>query len=107
MTDRGTEFCGKRDEHPYELYLAIEDIDHTKTKAKSPQTNGICERFHRTIQEEFYATVFRRKVYSSLEMLQQDLDIWINGTIKKERTPGNFAKEEHPGRLSLIQNIWL
>jgi len=31
--------------HEYELYLAVEDIDHTRTKTKSPQTNGICERF--------------------------------------------------------------
>ena len=48
LTDRGTEFCGRPESHEYELYLAVEDIDHTRTKAKSPQTNGICERFHRT-----------------------------------------------------------
>ncbi len=42
LTDRGTEYCGT-DAHEYELYLAVEDIDHTRTKAKSPQTNGICE----------------------------------------------------------------
>ena len=44
---RGTEYCGNRETHEYELYLAIEDIDHSKIKAKSPQTNGICERFNR------------------------------------------------------------
>ena len=44
LTDRGTEFCG-RESHNYELYLAVEDIDHSRTKTKSPQTNGICERF--------------------------------------------------------------
>jgi hypothetical protein len=53
LTDRGTEYCVTREHHEYQLYLAIEDIDHTKTKAKSPQTNGICERFDRTVQEEF------------------------------------------------------
>lgn len=62
LTDRGTEYCGIREQHEYQLYLAIEDIDHTKTKAKSPQTNGICERFHRTIQDEFYAVAFRKKI---------------------------------------------
>src|SRR5690606_16121388 len=67
LTDRGTEYCGIRDRHEYQLYLAIEDIDHTKTKAKSPQTNGICERFHRTIQDEFYAIAFRKKIYRSIE----------------------------------------
>lgn len=77
LTDRGTEYCGKREHHQYQLYLGIEDIDHTKTKARSPQTNGICERFHRTIQEEFYAIAFRKKIYSSIEELQTDLDIWM------------------------------
>ena len=48
LTDRGTEYCGNREHHEYQLYLAIENIDHTKTKARSPQTNGICERFHKT-----------------------------------------------------------
>ena len=76
LTDRGTEYCGRREQHEYQLYLAIEDIDHSKTKAKSPQTNGICERFHRTIQEEFYAIAFRKKIYSNLEELQGDLDKW-------------------------------
>lgn len=84
LTDRGTEYCGAREQHEYELYLAIEDIDHTKTKAKSPQTNGICERFHRTMQDEFYAIAFRKKIFSSLEELQTDLDKWI-GEYNSER----------------------
>lgn len=78
LTDRGTEYCGRIESHPYQLYLAIEDIDHTKTKAKSPQTNGICERFHQTIQNEFYAVAFRKKLYSSIEELQKDVDKWMD-----------------------------
>jgi len=77
LTDRGTEYCGAREHHEYQLYLSIEDIDHTKTKTRSPQTNGICERFHRTIQDEFYRIAFRKKVYESIEQLQADLDVWI------------------------------
>ena len=77
LTDRGTEYCGKVDKHYYQLFLAINDIEHTKTKAASPQTNGICERFHRTILNEFYQVTFRKKIYSSLEELQQDLDDWL------------------------------
>ncbi len=53
LTDRGTEYCGAPDRHEYELYLAVEDMDHTRTKTKSPQTNGICERFHKTLLHEF------------------------------------------------------
>lgn len=77
LTGRGTEYCGKVEQHDYQLYLAINDIDHTKTKAMSPQTNGICERFHKTILQEFYQVTFRKKLYSSLEELQKDLDEWM------------------------------
>lgn len=77
LTDRSTEYCGKVEQHDYELYLAINDIDHTKTKAASPQTNGICERFHKTILQEFYQITFRKKLYSTLEELQADLDVWL------------------------------
>jgi hypothetical protein len=77
LTDRGTEYCGKADEHDYQLFLAVNDIDHTKTKTKSPQTNGICERFNKTILEEFYMLAFRKKIYNSIEELQTDLDKWL------------------------------
>ena len=77
LTDRGSEYCGNRETHEYQLYLDLEDIEHTRTKVKHPQTNGICERFHKTIQNEFYATAFRRKIYNSLEELQVDLDAWV------------------------------
>ena len=77
LTDRGTEYCGAREHHEYQLYLSIEDIDHTKIKAKSPQTNGICERFHRTMQDEFYSIAFRKKMYNDLEEMQKDIDQWI------------------------------
>ncbi len=53
LTDRGTEYCGAHDRHPYELYLAVNDIEHTRTKIKRPQTNGICERFQKTVLNEF------------------------------------------------------
>jgi transposase InsO family protein len=77
LTDRGTEYCGRADQHDYQLYLALNDIDHTKTKVKSPQTNGICERFHKTILDEFYKITFRKKLYADMESLQQDLDEWM------------------------------
>ena len=77
LTDRGTEFCGRADSHDYELFLALNDIDHSKTKAKNPQTNGICERFQKTILDEFYHIAFRKKIYLTVEELQNDLDDWV------------------------------
>lgn len=77
LTDRGTEYCGAPDRHENELDLAVEDIDHTRTKTRSPQTNGICERFHKTVLNEFYRVAFRKKLYRTLEELQADLDAWL------------------------------
>jgi transposase InsO family protein len=77
LTDRGTEYCGTPEHHQYELYLALEDIDHTRTKVKSPQTNGICERFHRTILNEFYRVAFRKKLYRSIAELRTHVDAWL------------------------------
>src|SRR4029077_5840946 len=74
LTDRGTEYCGNPEHHEYELYLALEDVDHSRTKTKSPQTNGIVERFHKTVLDEFYRVAFRKKIYGSIGELQSDLD---------------------------------
>lgn len=78
LTDRGTEYCGVAEHHDYQLYLALNDIEHTKTKAQSPQTNGICERFHKTILNEFYCVTLRKKIYDNVESLQKDLDEWVH-----------------------------
>jgi transposase InsO family protein len=97
LTDRGSEYCGNREHHEFELYLDLEDIEHTRTKAKSPQTNGICERFHQTIQNEFYASAFRKKLYTSLEQLQSDVDEWLK-FYNEERT--------HSGRHCFGKTPW-
>lgn len=74
LTDRGTEFCGAPERHPYQLFLQLNSIEHTKTRVRSPQSNGICERFHQTVLNEFYRVAFRKKIYSDIETLQRDLD---------------------------------
>lgn len=78
LTAPGTEYYGRIDQHDYQLYLAINDIDHTKTKAMSAQANGICERFHKTILNEFNQVTFRKKLYADMEALQKNLDEWVN-----------------------------
>src|SRR5438270_402348 len=96
LTDRGTEYCGQREHHEYELYLVVENIDHSRTRAKSPQTNGICERFHRTIQDEFYSVAFRKKLYSSLEQLQDDLDSWLEEYNQRRPHSGKYCFGKAP-----------
>jgi transposase InsO family protein len=97
LTDRGGEYCGRIEHHDYQLYLAVNDIDHTRTKAQSPQTNGICERFHKTILNEFYQVAFRKKIYKTLEEIQVDHDAWLNA-YNHERT--------HQGECAVVKRRW-
>ena len=78
LTDRGTEFKGGIENHPYELFLALNDISHRLTKVGSPRTNGFVERFHRTVLDEFFREAFRKKFYASVDELQTDLDAWVH-----------------------------
>ncbi len=101
LTDRGTEFCGKVEHHAFELFLSIEDIDHSRTKAYSPQTNGICERFHKTMKEEFYDTAFRKKIYTSLEDLQADVDVWLKYYNEDRPHSGKYCYGKTPQQTFL------
>ncbi|GIV81334.1 MAG: IS481 family transposase [Anaerolineae bacterium] len=76
LTDNGREFCGT-DSHPYEVYLALNDIEHRRTRVRRPQTNGFVERFHRTVLDEFFRSAFRTTFYETVEALQRDLDAWL------------------------------
>lgn len=115
LTDRGTEYCGRRESYEYELYLSIEDIDHTRTKTKSPQTNGICERFHQTIQNEFYSIAFRKKLYTSIQELQDDAEKWVkeynedrphSGKYCYGKTPWQTFKEsKHLAQAKMLDEI--
>jgi transposase InsO family protein len=96
LTDRGSEYCGNREYHEYQLYLGVEGIEHTKTKTKSPQTNGICERFQRTVLNEFYQVAFRTKVYNSIEELQSDLDEWLNEYNNRRTHSGKYCYGKTP-----------
>ncbi len=95
LTDRGTEYCGNPAHH-YQLYLYLNDIEHTFTKARHPQTNGACERLNQIIKDEFYSVAFRRKLYHSLEELQIDLDSFMNDYNKKRTNQGKRCQGKTP-----------
>jgi transposase InsO family protein len=108
LTDRGTEYCGKLEQHDYELYLGVNGIEHTKTKARHPQTNGICERFHKTILHEFYQVAFRRKLYQTLAELQNDLDAWINWYNTERTHQGKMCCGRTPMQTLLDgKSLWI
>jgi transposase InsO family protein len=96
LTDRGTEYCGAPERHEYELYLAVENIDHTRTKTRHPQTNGICERVHKTMLNEFYRVAFRKKIYRALEELQADLDAWMQEYNERRPHQGRWCYGKTP-----------
>jgi len=96
LTDRGTEYCGIRENHPYQLFLYLNDIEHSRTKARHPQTNGCTERLNQTILDEFYSVAFRKKVYRSLDEIQTDLDTFMK-TYNQDRTnQGKHCKGRTP-----------
>jgi transposase InsO family protein len=101
LTDRGTEYCGSPEHHEYELYLAVEDVDHSRTKTKNPQTNGIVERFHKTVLNEFYRVAFRKRIYGSLAELQADLDGWIKSYNEERPHQGRWCFGKTPMRTFL------
>jgi transposase InsO family protein len=88
----------------FALYLDLEGIDHTRTKTKSPQTNGICERFHQTIQNEFYASAFRRKLYTSLDQLQADVDHWVRSYNEERPHSGKHCFGKTPWHTSDLKS---
>lgn len=96
LTDRGTEYKGKLEHHEYELYLQIEGIEHSKTQVRHPQSNGICERLHRTMQEEFYSVTFRKKLYDNLDKLQADLDQWMQYYNQERPHSGRYCYGKTP-----------
>lgn len=106
LTDRGTEYCGNPEHHEYELYLAIEDVDHSRTKTKSPQTNGIVERFHKTVLDEFYRVAFRKRIYGSIAELQADLDAWVRSYNEDRPHQGRWCFARRRCRPSLTPSRW-
>ena len=78
LSDNGREYCGRPDRHPYELFLQLEGIEHRTTKVRRPQSNGFVERLHRTLLDEHFRIMGRKKWYESVEQMQEDLNTYLN-----------------------------
>lgn len=96
LTDNGSEYCGRKDTHPYELFLHLNEIEHTRTKVRTPRTNGSVERLNQTIEDEFYEVAFRKKLYRTLTEIQEDLDAFME-TYNQDRTnQGRYCQGRTP-----------
>lgn len=98
LTDNGLEYCGRQDSHPYQLFLHLSSIEHTRTKVRHPQTNGSTEKLNQTIKNEFYAVAFRKKFYSTLESIQTDLDDFMERYNYKRTNQGKNCKGRTPAQ---------
>jgi len=96
LTDNGMEYCGRQETHSYELFLHLNDIEHTRIKVRHPQTNGAVERLNQTIQEEFYKVAFRKKLYRSLEEIQADIDEFMRWYNTERTNQGRYCKGRTP-----------
>ena len=77
LTDHGREFCGKPEQHAYELMLAMEGIEHRRTKIATPRTNGFVERMNRTLLDECFRVAGRQTWYITPAEIQRDLDTFL------------------------------
>ena len=77
LSDNGREFCGREDRHPYELFLQLEGIEHKRTRVNRPQSNGIVERWHRTLLDEHFRVEGRRTWFETLDEMQSVLDQYL------------------------------
>jgi len=96
LTDNGQELCGRVETHPYELLLHLNDIEHTRTRVRRPQTNGSVERLNQIIQDEFYAVAFRKKLYRSIEEIQEDLDDFMTEYNASRTNEGRYCQGRTP-----------
>ena len=96
LSDNGREFCGRKDRHPYELFLQLEGIEHRTTKIARPQSNGFVERFHRTVLDEHFRVMGRKKFYASIEEMQADLEIYLKQYNEKRPHQGRNMKGRTP-----------
>lgn len=96
LTDRGTEYCGRIETHPYLLFLHLNGIEHSKTKVRHPQTNGSTERLNQIVQNEFYKVAFRKKLYASLEEIQTDLDEFMDRYNNERTNQGKYCQGRTP-----------
>ena len=101
LSDNGREFCGRPDRHPYELFLQLEGIEHRTTRVKRPQSNGIVERFHRTLLDEHFRVEGRLTWFETVDEMQAALDAYL--VVYNEQRPhqGRGMNGRTPARAFL------
>jgi hypothetical protein len=116
-SENGREFCGREDRHPYELFLQLEAIEHKRTLVNRPQSNGIVERWPRTLLDEHFRVEGRRTWFETLAEMQTVLDNYFveynpndriraapRSTLQRRHQKGEYAtaKPDPQSRLTYV-----
>lgn len=99
LSDNGREFCGKPDQHPFELFLQLEGIEHRTTRVRRPQSNGFVERLHRTLLDEHFRIAGRTTWYESVEQMQGDLDTYLHHYNHERPHQGRLMEGRTPAQM--------
>ncbi len=107
LTDNGKEFTThwESKNHDFEHLLKKFEIQHRLTKVRHPWTNGACERLNRTILEEFHQVAFRSKIYSSVEELNQDLQVFLSFYNTRRTHQGKRNLGRPPSQLFQLPKV--
>lgn len=96
LSDKGHEFCGRPDQHPYQLFLQLEEIEHRTTRVRRPQSNCFIERLYRTLLDEHFWIQGRSKWYESIDEMQADLDKFLDKIQPEATPPGSKMRGQTP-----------
>jgi hypothetical protein len=96
LTGRGTEYYGSIETHPYQLFLHLNEVEHSRTKVRHPQINRSTERLNQIIQNEFYKVAFKKKIYTSIKEIQVGLDIFMTAYSNDRTNQGKHCKGRTP-----------
>jgi transposase InsO family protein len=96
LSDNGREFCGREDQHPYELFLQLEGITHKRTRVRRPQSNGIVERLHHTLLDEHFRVEGRKTWFETIDEMQKVLDDYLISYNTKRPHQGRNMNGRNP-----------
>eukprot|EP00887_Chlorella_sp_A99_P004550 scaffold57.g4550.t1 len=99
LSDNGREYCGRPDQHPFELFLQLENINHRTTRVRRPQSNGFIERLHRTLLDEHFRIAGRTIWYESIEQMQGNLETYLHHYNHERPHQGRMMQGRTPAQM--------
>lgn len=74
LSDNEGLHCGRPRETDSGPFLAIRWIEHRRTAIGSPQTGGLCDRYHRAVMEEILSIAFCRTLCERVAQTRVNLN---------------------------------